>query len=205
MKITLHRGDIPSDIDFGDSVAIDTEAMGLNHIRDRLCVVQLSAGDGTAHVVQLKADEYDAPNLKKLLTDPKVLKIFHFGRFDIAAMWMYLDVITAPVYCTKIASKMARTFTNHHSLKTLCKNLLDIDTSKQQQCTDWGADELSEKQVQYAASDVLYLHQIKEELDKMLIREERMELTQACFDFLPARSLMDVAGWGEVDIFAHSS
>ena len=203
MTVTYHRGDLPAGLSFGNSVAIDSETMGLNPWRDRLCVVQLSAGDGAAHVVQLPQGEYDAPNLKALLTDPAVTKIFHFGRFDIAVMKQYLGVVTAPVYCTKIASKLVRTFTDRHGLKDLCKELLNIELSKQQQSSDWGADTLNEEQLKYAASDVLYLHQMKEKLDVMLAREGRTELAQACFEFLPARALLDLAGWPEIDIFAH--
>ena len=203
MTVTLHQGDIPANINFGTSVAIDTETMGLNPVRDRLCLVQLSAGDGNAHIVQFKANQYDAPNLKKLLADPNVVKLFHFGRFDIATLWMYLNVVTAPVYCTKIASRIARTFTQHHSLKTLCSELLDVELDKQQQTTDWGADIITPEQVKYAGSDVLYLHKLRLSLDAMMIREGRMHLAQACFSFLPSRSLLDVAGWGEEDIFAH--
>ena len=203
MTVTYHRGDLPAGLSFGNSVAIDSETMGLNPWRDRLCVVQLSAGDGTVHVVQLPQGEYDAPNLKALLTDPAVTKIFHFGRFDIAVMKQYLGVVTAPVYCTKIASKLVRTFTDRHGLKDLCKELLNIELSKQQQSSDWGADTLNEEQLKYAASDVLYLHQMKEKLDVMLAREGRTELAQACFEFLPSRALLDLAGWPESDIFAH--
>jgi len=203
VTVTYHRGDLPAGLSFGNSVAIDSETMGLNPWRDRLCVVQLSAGDGTAHVVQLPQGQYDAPNLKALLTDPAVTKIFHFGRFDIAVLQQYLGVVTAPVYCTKIASKLVRTFTDRHGLKDLCKELLNIELSKQQQSSDWGADTLSDEQLKYAASDVLYLHQMKEKLDMMLEREGRTELAKACFEFLPARALLDLAGWPEIDIFAH--
>ena len=203
MTVTLHQGDVPANLSFGTSVAIDTETMGLKPVRDRLCLVQLSAGDGNAHIVQLKADQYAAPNLRKLLADPNVTKIYHFGRFDIAAIWMYLNVLTAPVYCTKIASRLARTFTQHHSLKTLCSELLSVELDKQQQTTDWGADTLSPEQIKYAASDVLYLHRLKTSLDAILVREGRMELAQACFSYLPSRALLDVAGWAEEDIFAH--
>jgi ribonuclease D len=203
MTVTLHQGDIPADLNFGDSVAVDTETMGLKPVRDRLCVVQLSAGDGSAHIVQLKQDQYAAPNLKKLMADPKVTKLFHFARFDIAAMWMYLNVLTAPVYCTKTASRIARTFTQHHSLKTLCEELLNVELDKHQQTTDWGAPTLTPDQVKYAANDVLYLHKLRAVLDPMLVREGRMELAQACFHFLPSRALLDVAGWAEEDIFAH--
>ena len=203
MTVTYHRGDLPAGLSFGTSVAIDSETMGLNPWRDRLCVVQLSSGDGTAHVVQLPQGEYDAPHLKALLTDPAVTKIFHFGRFDIAVLKQYLGVVTGPVYCTKIASKLVRTFTDRHGLKDLCKELLNIELSKQQQSSDWGADMLTDEQMKYAASDVLYLHQMKEKLDVMLAREGRTELAQACFEFLPARALLDLAGWPESDIFAH--
>ncbi len=203
MTVTYHRGDLPAGLSFGTSVAIDSETMGLNPWRDRLCVVQLSAGDGTAHVVQLPQGEYDAPNLKALLTDPAVTKIFHFGRFDIAVLQQYLGVVTTPVYCTKIASKLVRTFTDRHGLKDLCKELLNIELSKQQQSSDWGADTLTDEQLKYAASDVLYLHEMKEKLDVMLAREGRTELAKACFEFLPSRALLDLAGWPEADIFAH--
>lgn len=203
MTVTLYQGDIPSSIDFGSCVAIDTETMGLKPVRDRLCLVQLSSGDGNAHIVQFVADEYAAPNLKKMLADPNIVKLFHFARFDVAALWMYLNVLTTPVYCTKIASRLARTFTQHHSLKTLCSEMLNIEISKQQQTSDWGASTLTEKQVKYAASDVLYLHKLKDALDSILIREGRMEMAQSCFNFLPSRSLLDVAGWGDEDIFAH--
>ena len=203
MTVTYHRGDLPAGLSFGTSVAIDSETMGLNPWRDRLCVVQLSAGDGTAHVVQLPQGQYDAPNLKALLTDPAVTKIFHFGRFDIAVLQQYLGVVTTPVYCTKIASKLVRTFTDRHGLKDLCKELLNIELSKQQQSSDWGADTLTEEQLKYAASDVLYLHEMKEKLDVMLAREGRTELAKACFEFLPSRALLDLAGWPEADIFAH--
>ena len=203
VTVTYHRGDLPAGLSFGNSVAIDSETMGLNPWRDRLCVVQLSAGDGTAHVVQLPQGQYDAPNLKALLTDPAVTKIFHFGRFDIAVLQQYLGVVTAPVYCTKIASKLVRTFTDRHGLKDLCKELLNIELSKQQQSSDWGADTLSDEQLKYAASDVLYLHEMKEKLDVMLAREGRTDLAKACFEFLPSRALLDLAGWPEIDIFAH--
>jgi len=203
VTVTYHRGDLPAGLSFGTSVAIDSETMGLNPWRDRLCVVQLSAGDGTAHVVQLPQGQYDAPNLKALLTDPAVTKIFHFGRFDIAVLQQYLGVVTMPVYCTKIASKLVRTFTDRHGLKDLCKELLNIELSKQQQSSDWGADTLTDEQLKYAASDVLYLHEMKEKLDVMLAREGRTELAKACFEFLPSRALLDLAGWPEADIFAH--
>lgn len=203
MAITLHKGDIPAGLSFGKSVAVDTETMGLNPARDRLCLVQLSSGDGNAHLVQLAAGQYDAPNLKKLMTDTSVLKIFHFARFDIASLKAYLDVDVTPIYCTKIASRLARTFTDKHSLKELCRELMGVELSKQQQTSDWGADKLSDEQLAYAASDVLYLHKIKERLDAMMEREGRLHLAQACFDFLPQRSSMDLGGWADVDIFAH--
>lgn len=203
MSITLHKGDIPSGLSFGKSVAIDTETMGLNPARDRLCLVQLSAGDGTAHLVQFTAGRYKAPNLKALLADKTVLKIFHFARFDITSLKAYLDVETTPIYCTKIASRLARTFTDKHSLKELCRELVGVELSKQQQTSDWGADKLSTEQLAYAASDVLHLHKIKDRLDSMLQREDRVELAQACFDFLPSRAALDIGGWADVDIFAH--
>lgn len=203
MTVTLHQGDIPANISFGASVAIDTETMGLKPVRDRLCLVQLSSGDGNAHIVQFKANQYDAPNLKKLLLDQSVTKLFHFGRFDIATLWMYLNVLAAPVYCTKIASRIARTFTQHHSLKTLCSELLNVELDKHQQTTDWGADTITPEQIKYAGSDVLYLHKLRASLDAMMIREGRLHLAQACFSFLPSRALLDVAGWDEEDIFAH--
>lgn len=203
MSIHLHRGDLPNDVTFPGVVAIDTEAMGLNPHRDRLCLVQLSAGDGVCHLVQFAPGQYDAPNLRALLADPAVLKLFHFGRFDIALMRHYLGVLAAPVYCTKIASKLARTFTDRHGLKDLCKDLLGIDLSKQQQSSDWGAEELSDEQLRYAASDVLHLHALRTRLDAMLVREGRAELAATCFQFLPTRALLDLAGWAEQDIFQH--
>jgi len=201
---TLHQGDLPDGLDLGATVAIDTETMGLNVPRDRLCLVQLFAGDGTVHLVQFRKDEgYDAPNLCALLADPNVLKLFHFGRFDIAVMAHWLGALAAPVYCTKIAAKLTRTFTDRHGLKDLCKELLNVDLSKQQQTSDWGAEELSKEQLKYAASDVLYLHALKSKLDDALAREGRAALAQAAFDFLPTRAQLDLAGWAEVDIFAH--
>jgi ribonuclease D len=199
----LHRGDLPEGLSFGSVVAIDTEAMGLNPFRDRLCVVQLSAGDGSAHLVQLAPNEYEAPRLKRLLADPEVLKLFHFARFDLAVLYHYLGVMPRPVYCTKIASRLARTFTDKHGLRDLCKDVLGIDLSKQQQSSDWGAATLTDEQMRYAASDVLHLHAVRERLDSMLAREGRIELAQAAFDFLPARAMLDLAGWPEQDIFAH--
>lgn len=201
----LHEGDLPAGALAGASVvAIDSETMGLRLGRDPLCVVQLSDGNGEAHVVQLDRATYDAPNLKALLTDPAVLKLFHFGRFDIAMFWLHLGVLTAPVYCTKIASKLARTYTDRHGLKDVTKELLGVDLSKAQQSSDWGQRKLSEDQVAYAASDVLYLHGLRERLDEMLVREGRDGLARACFAFLPHRAQLDVAGWEDVDIFAHS-
>ena len=199
----LHQGDLPDDLDLGDIVAIDCETMGLNPHRDRLCVVQLSGGDGNAHLVQVAKGQTEAPNLCKLLTDPKVLKLFHFGRFDIAAMYNAFGALTAPVYCTKIASKMVRTYTDRHGLKNLLQELLGVDISKLQQMRDWGAPELTDAQLEYAASDVLYLHQLREKLNARLEREGRTEMAQACFDFLPTCAKLDLAGWPEQDIFAH--
>lgn len=200
----LHKGDLPKELDLGPIVAIDCETMGLNPHRDRLCVVQLSGGDGDAHLVQIAKGQTSAPNLCAMLEDPDVLKLFHFGRFDIAAMMNAFGALTAPVYCTKIASRLIRTYTDRHGLAKLLQELLNIDISKQQQSSDWGAEELTEAQIDYAASDVLYLHQLREELDKRLIREGRAEIAQACFDFLPMRARLDLEGWPETDIFAHS-
>ena len=203
MTQRLHQGDLPEGIEFGSVVAIDTEAMGLNPHRDRLCLVQLSAGDGDAHLVQFEPGCYAAPRLKLLLADPGTTKLFHFARFDLAMIYHYLGVMAVPVYCTKIASRLARTFTDRHGLRDLCKDLLNIDLSKQQQSTDWGAVTLSEEQLRYAASDVLHLHALRSRLDAMLAREGREELASACFEFLPHRVLLDLAGWSEQDIFAH--
>ncbi len=203
MAVTLHRGDLPEGLSFGTSVAVDTETMGLNPQRDQLCLVQLSAGDGNAHIVQLDRGTYNAPRLRALMADPAVLKIFHFARFDVGMLQRYLGVVTAPVYCTKIASKLVRTYTDRHGLKDLARELVNIDMSKQQQSSDWGADKLSEAQLAYAASDVLHLHEIKSVLDAMLAREGRTELARACFAFLPVRAALDLAGWPEEDIFAH--
>jgi ribonuclease D len=203
LKTHLHKNDLPDGLDLGRMVAIDTETLGLNPFRDRLCLAQLSAGDGVCHAVQFEAGHYDAPNLKRLLTDPAVLKLFHFARFDVAMFKRYLGVTTAPIYCTKIASKLVRTYTDRHGLKDLVKELLGIDLSKDQQSSDWGAPHLTEKQLAYAASDVAHLHKLKEALDAMLAREGRTALAKACFDFLPARADLDLVGWGEVDIFAH--
>ncbi len=203
MKIKLHKNDLPDGLDLGPVVAIDSETLGLNPYRDRLCLAQLSSGDGTAHLVQFAAGGFAAPNLKRLLADPAVIKLFHFARFDMAMFRRHLGVMTAPVYCTKIASKLVRTYTDRHGLKDLVKELLNVDMSKEQQSSDWGAAELSDKQLAYAASDVAHLHRLKEALDAMLAREGRTALAKACFDFLPARVELDLAGWPEVDIFAH--
>ncbi|MEN8710453.1 MAG: ribonuclease D [Paracoccaceae bacterium] len=203
MTITLHHRDLPADLDLGPIVAIDCEAMGLNHMRDRLTLVQLSSGDGTAHLVQIERGQTEAPHLSALLTDPKVEKLFHFGRFDIALMYHTFGALTAPVFCTKIASKLVRTFTDRHGLRNLCQDLIGVDISKHQQSSDWGAPVLSQAQMEYAASDVLYLHQLRSVLIERLEREDRMELAQKCFDFLPARAQLDIAGWPELDIFTH--
>jgi ribonuclease D len=201
----LHEGDIPAGLFAGvTSVAVDSETLGLSLQRDPLCLVQISAGDGDGHVVRLNRPAYDCPNLKALMTDPAVLKIFHFGRFDIAMFERHLGITTTPVWCTKIASKLARTYTDRHGLKDVCKELLGVDLSKAQQSSDWGAAVLSPEQIAYAASDVLYLHGLKTRLQMMLDREGRADLAQACFDFLPQRARLDLAGWEEVDIFAHS-
>ena len=199
----LHIGDLPDGLDLGASVAIDCETMGLNPHRDRLCLVQLSSGDGDAHLVQIAKGQISAPNLERLLTDPAVLKLFHFGRFDIAAMYNAFGALTAPVYCTKIASKLVRTYTDRHGLRNLLDELLSVDISKLQQMSDWGADTLTDAQLAYAASDVLYLHRLKEKLDERLEREGRTDLAQAAFDFLPTRARLDLAGWPDIDIFAH--
>lgn len=204
MSVEFYEGDLPDGLDLGKVVAIDTETMGLDPHRDRLCLVQLSSGDGNAHLVRLKKGDYAAPNLKALLADQSVTKLYHFGRFDLAVLQRYLGIWAGPVYCTKIASKLVRTFTNRHGLKDLCRDLIGVEISKQQQTSDWGADEISDAQKNYAASDVLFLHQLKEALDKMLEREGRSHLAQAAFDFLPMRAELDLAGWPEVDIFAHS-
>jgi len=203
MAISLHRGDLPADLSFGPVVAIDTETMGLNPHRDRLCLVQLSSGDGDAHLVQVPRGPVKAPRLAALVADPKILKLFHFGRFDIAVLEHALGVCCEPVYCTKIAARLTRTFTDRFGLKDLCKELLAVDLSKQQQTSDWGADSLSDEQLAYAASDVLYLHALKAKLDELLKREGRVELAQAAFQFLPSRARLDIAGWPEIDIFAH--
>ncbi|WP_031337892.1 ribonuclease D [Rhodopseudomonas sp. B29] len=204
MTIRLHRGDLPDLTRYTTSVAIDTETMGLHPHRDRLCVVQLSNGDGSADVVQIPKGIPDAPNLKKLLGDPNVVKIFHFARFDVAALYNAFGVMPQPVYCTKIASRLSRTYTDRHGLKDLVRELLNVDLSKQQQSSDWGADNLSDAQLAYAASDVLHLHALRDKLQVMLARENRADLAQACFDFLPIRARLDLEGWPEEDIFAHS-
>lgn len=207
MTVTLHRGDLPEGLGFGSVVAVDTEAMGLNPLRDRLCLVQLSGGDGSCHAVQIPpappGRPHRAPNLVRLLADRSVLKLFHFARFDLAALRHHLGVDCRPVYCTKTASRLARTFTDRHGLKELCKDLLGVDLSKQQQTSDWGAAELSEEQLRYAAADVLHLHALKAKLDEILAREGRGELAAACHQFLPERARLDLEGWAEVDIFEH--
>ena len=203
-KIELHRGDLPNHLSFLDSVAVDTETQGLDPIRDRLCVVQLNGGDGVCHLVQLRAGEYHAPNLKALLVDPNITKIFHFARFDMAMLKEYMDVTVSPVFCTKIASKLVRTYTDRHGLTELTRELLGIEISKEQQSSDWAAEKLSEEQLNYAATDVLFLHAIREKLQNMLIRENRLDLAQHCFNFLATRAALDLNGWKQVDIFAHS-
>ncbi len=199
----LYQNDLPDGLDLGPVVAIDCETMGLNPHRDRLCVVQMSGGDGNAHLVQVSKEQSEAPNLTAMLADPNVLKLFHFGRFDIAALLNAFGTLTAPAYCTKIASKLIRTYTDRHGLKFLLDEMLNIDVSKQQQMSDWGAEKLTDAQLDYAASDVLYLHKLKEKLDERLAREGRTEIAQACFDFLPNRAQLDLIGWPEIDIFAH--
>ena len=203
MTNKVYQNDLPDGLDLGPMVAIDCETMGLHPHRDRLCVVQLSGGDGHAHLVQIARGQTEAPNLCRILQNPDVLKLFHFGRFDIAAMLNTFGVVTAPVYCTKIASRLIRTYTDRHGLAKLLQELLSVDISKQQQSSDWGAEKLTQAQIDYAASDVLYLHRLREALNVMLAREGRMELAQSCFDFLPARAQLDLAGWPETDIFAH--
>jgi ribonuclease D len=203
MAIKLYKGDMPAGLEFGTSVAVDTETLGLVARRDKLCVVQLSSGDGSAHLVQLDRASYNAPNLKALFANPAVTKIFHYARFDVAAIKHYLQVDTAPLYCTKIASKLTRTYTDRHGLKDLIKELLGIELNKQQQSSDWGAHVLSDAQKQYAAQDVIYLHELKARLDQMLAREGRVGIAKACFDFIPTRAEMDLAGWTEEDVFAH--
>ncbi len=203
MSISLHEGDLPAGVELGPVVAVDTETMGLKPARDRLCLVQLSAGDGDCHLVRFRAGDYDAPNLVRLLGDPAVEKLFHFARFDLAILRRYLGVVARPVYCTKVASKLARTYTDRHGLKDLCQELLGIDLSKQMQSSDWGAAELSEAQLSYAANDVLHLHRLRERLSAMLERDGRPALARACFDFLPHRAELDLAGWADDDIFAY--
>lgn len=203
IAIHLYKGDIPADLKFSGDLAIDTEAMGLNNQRDRLCVVQISDGNGDAHLVHFEPGQYDAPNLKALLADTSYVKLFHFARFDVAIIRAYLDVLVQPVYCTKIASKIARTYTDRHGYKEICRELLGVDISKAQQSSDWGATTLTQDQQNYAAADVLHLHALREKLNAMLEREGRHELAYASFNFLPARAMLDLAGWGEVDIFSH--
>ncbi len=195
--------DLPEDLDLGQIVAIDCETMGLNPSRDRLCVVQLSSGDGNTHIIQIEKGQAEAPNLVNLLSNDKILKLFHFGRFDIAILFSTFGVITSPVYCTKIASKIARTYTDRHGLKNLLSEILDVDISKQQQSSDWGAKRLSKAQIEYAATDVLYLHALREKLNEMLTRENRSELANECFKFLPSRAVLDIKGWNDIDIFEH--
>ncbi|RTE93079.1 MULTISPECIES: ribonuclease D [Bradyrhizobium] len=204
MTVRLHRGDLPDLTRYTNAVAIDTETMGLNPHRDRLCVVQLSPGDGSADVVQIPKGHTDAPNLKALLANPAITKIFHFARFDVAVLYQTFGVMTGPIYCTKIASRLTRTYTDRHGLKDLVREVLNVDLSKQQQSSDWGSDSLTEPQLAYAASDVLHLHALRERLDAMLVREGRTQLARSCFDFLPTRALLDLQGWAEEDIFAHS-
>lgn len=203
MTITLHRGDLPPGLDFGNAVAVDTETLGLVPVRDPLCVVQLSAGDGHAHIIQLDRATYDAPNLKAVLTDNSVTKIFHFGRFDLAILKVYLGVACYPVYCTRTASRLVRTYTDRHGLRECCRELLGVELNKQQQSSDWGADDLTAEQLSYAANDVLYLHALKTKLDAMLVRENRTDLARRCFDFLPLRADLDLAGWAGIDLFEH--
>jgi ribonuclease D len=203
MKIRLYQNDLPDGLDLGPLVAIDTETLGLNPFRDRLCLAQMSSGDGVCHAVQFLDPAYNAPNLKRMLADPKVTKLFHFARFDVAMFRKYLGVTVTPVYCTKIASKLVRTYTDRHGLKDLVRELLGVELSKEQQSSDWGAAALSEKQLAYAANDVAHLHELKTALDAMLAREGRTQLAQDCFNFLPTRADLDLAGWGEIDIFAH--
>ena len=203
MAIELHEGDLPESVRLGNTVAIDTETMGLNPNRDRLCLVQLSGGNGDCHIVRLSKGNYAAPRLKAMIADPAVLKLFHFARFDVAVLKRFLGATASPIYCTKIASRLVRTFTDRHGLKDLCKELLGVELSKEQQSSDWGAAELTPAQLKYAASDVLHLHALRARLDEMLAREGRRELAEACFRFLPVRAELDLAGWPEEDIFAH--
>ena len=203
MSVTLHKGDIPADIDFGDSVAVDTETLGLIPSRDPLCLVQLSSGDGNAHIVQLDRKTYDAPNLKALMSSQDCVKIFHYARFDIAIMKVYLGIDCAPIYCTRTASRLIRTYTDRHGLRECLRDLVGVEISKQYQSSDWGRDEMSKEQLDYAANDVYHLHALKAKMDEMLKREGRMELAQKCFDFLPVRAELDMAGWPNIDIFEH--
>lgn len=204
MTVHYHKGDLPAEVDLGPLVAVDTETLGLSLTRDMLCVVQLSAGDGDAHVVQMVRPDYDCPNLKRVLADTNVEKILHFARFDVAMVEKYLGVTMAPIFCTKIASKLARTYTDRHGLKDVTRELVGADMNKQQQSSDWGAIELSQAQLDYAASDVLHLHKLRDALSMMLEREGRLDLAKACFDFMPTRARLDLEGWPEIDIFAHS-
>ena len=203
MSVKLHKGDLPAGLDFGPSVAVDTETQGLSLVRDKLCLVQLSSGDGDAHIVQVDRQSYECPNLKALLVDTKVEKIFHFARFDVAIIARDLGIQMTPIFCTKIASGLVRTYTDRHGLKDLCRELLGVELSKQQQSSDWSSEQLSEAQLNYAASDVLYLHQLKTILSARLLRENRFELAKACFEFLPTRAALDLQGWDSVDIFSH--
>ena len=203
MTITMHKGDLPKNLDFGESVAVDTETLGLVPERDPLCLIQLSSGDGTAHLLQFDRRKYDAPNLKKILSNPNCEKIFHFARFDVAVIKHYLGIDCSPIYCTKIASKLARTYTDKHGLKDICKELLDIELSKNEQTSDWSLEELSDEQKNYAASDVLYLHKLKSILEIKLEKVNRKELAQNCFDFISTRAYLDLNGWSEIDIFRH--
>ncbi len=203
MSITLHTKDLPAGLDLGSEIAIDTETMGLSPVRDRLCLIQLSSGNGQAHLVQIAQGQKSAPNLKKLLEDPAILKIFHYARFDVAMLHNALGIHVAPIYCTKIASRLVRTFTDRHGLKDLVKDLLDVDLKKEQQSSDWGATTLTQDQMIYAASDVLYLHKAKQKLDIMLAREGRETLAKTCFDFVSTRAALDLEGWADIDIFAH--
>lgn len=204
MTIIVYDNDLPKDFTLAGDIAIDTEAMGLNNMRDRLCVVQLSNGDGNAHLVKFHGQKYNAPHLKKLLENKESTKIFHFARFDVAIIMHYLNVEFANIYCTKIASYLVRTFTDSHSLKDLCKDFLGVQLSKAQRSSDWGAEKLTKEQQEYAANDVLYLHKIRAHLNTMLVREGRMEIAQKCFDFIPARAKLDLLGWNEIDIFSHN-
>lgn len=204
MTIHLHKHDIPADLDLGTSIAVDTETQGLSMVRDKLCLVQLSAGDGDAHIVQMDRRSYDAPNLKKMLGNPETETIYHFARFDVAVLKRDLGIDVSPVFCTKIASGLVRTYTDRHGLKDICKELLSVDLSKQQQSSDWASDELTQEQLKYAASDVLYLHQLKNILMARLIREDRLDIAKACFEFLPTRAQLDLKGWDNIDIFSHS-